>query len=127
MEAAKALSKEGVEAEVIDLRTLVPPIWIRSLRALVERAVWWSPQKIVLSLDSSAVFKGRLSIDFQGFPRVPLARKNIPGIAQCLKLENATILTAADIREVAVEEVRAVETDGGPGGWSWIPPRHFLN
>ena len=126
MEAAKALSKDGVEAEVIDLRTLVPP----DLDTVFE-SVGRTGRLVVAAEDRSFAgfvrsIQGAVVDRLPGIPTRAIGQKNIPGIAQCLKLENATILTATDIQE-AVQEVRAVEIDGGPGGWSWIPPRHFLN
>ena len=61
---------------------------------------------------------------FPGVPAKALGQKNIPGIAQCLKLEEATVLTAQDI-VAAGTEILGVTT-GGAGGWSWIAPRWLL-
>jgi hypothetical protein len=71
--------------------------------------------------------QGHVVDRFPGMPTRALGQKNIPGIAQSLKLEKASILTADDI-VLAVEEVCATETSAsGAGGWRWIPPRYFVN
>jgi 2-oxoisovalerate dehydrogenase E1 component len=125
MDAAKALSKDGVEVEVIDLRTLVPP----DMDTVLE-SVGRTGRLVVAAEDRSFAgyvrsIQGAVVDKLPGTPTRAIGQKNIPGIAQSLKLENATILTAADIVRTAME-IREVEV-GGTGGWAWIPPRHFLN
>ena len=60
-----------------------------------------------------------------GTPSMALGQKNVPGIGQSLVLEEATILTATQIVQAA-EKLVQVEV-GGTGGWSWIPPRYFVD
>ena len=61
-----------------------------------------------------------------GLPTFACGQKDIPGIAQSLKLEHATILTDADIVS-AVGQVLSAKTGGAPGGWSYVPPRYFVS
>jgi pyruvate/2-oxoglutarate/acetoin dehydrogenase E1 component len=63
------------------------------------------------------------------FPQVPtrgIGQKDIPGIAQCLALEEATVLTGADV-VAAVDAVLAVRAPTSAAGWSYVPPRYFLS
>jgi hypothetical protein len=60
-----------------------------------------------------------------GLPTRALGQKNIPGIAQSLHLEEATVLTAEDIRVAGKELVQARASAGG-GSSRWIPPRWLL-
>ena len=55
-----------------------------------------------------------------------IGQKNLPGIAQSHVLEDAAVLTDADVASAA-REVIAHKAGGGstPSGWSWIPPRYF--
>jgi pyruvate/2-oxoglutarate/acetoin dehydrogenase E1 component len=126
MDAAQALSKDGIEAEVIDLRTLVPP----DMDTVFE-SVGRTGRLVVAAEDRSFAgfvrsIQGAVVDKLPGLPTRAIGQKNIPGIAQSLKLENATILTSEDI-VTASREVLEIEVGGGPGGWSWIPPRHFIN
>ena len=126
MDAAQVLSKDGIEAEVIDLRTLVPP----DLDTVFE-SVGRTGRLVVAAEDRSFAgfvrsIQGAVVDKLPGLPTRAIGQKNIPGIAQSLKLENATILTSEDV-VTAAREVLEVEVGGGPGGWSWIPPRHFIN
>lgn len=124
MKAAEELAKQGVEAEVIDLRTLVPP----DLDAVYE-SVGRTGRLIVAAEDRNFAgfvrsIQGAVVERFPGMPTRALGQKNVPGIAQSLLLEEATVLTHEDIEHAArgLLEVRT----GGASGWSWIPPRYFL-
>ena len=58
-------------------------------------------------------------------PTRALGQKNVPGIAQNLRLEAATILTEMDIVDGALE---VMNTDlGAISGWSFVPPRFFIS
>ncbi len=127
LDAAKELEKKGIDAEVIDLRTLVPPDMdavlasVRKTGRLVVAAEDRSFAGFVRSI------QGHVVDAMPGVPTRAVGQKNIPGIAQSLILENATILTASDV-QVAAEEVLATEVKGGSsGGWSFVPPRYFIN
>jgi pyruvate/2-oxoglutarate/acetoin dehydrogenase E1 component len=62
---------------------------------------------------------------FPGMPTIALGQKNIPGIAQSLILEDATILTATDVVDGAK---RVLNTQvSGENTVSFIPPRYFMN
>jgi pyruvate/2-oxoglutarate/acetoin dehydrogenase E1 component len=127
MKAADTLSRQGVEAEVIDLRTLVPPD-LDTIYQSVERT-----GRLVVAAEDRAFagfvrsIQGHVVDRYPGMPTRALGQKDIPGIAQCLKLEEATVLTADDIVN-AVGEVCTVDKNaGGASGWSWIPPRYFVS
>jgi 2-oxoisovalerate dehydrogenase E1 component len=122
LEAADKLAEQGIEAEVIDLRTLVPP----DLDAVYE-SVARTGRLLVAAEDRPFAgfvrsIQGAVVERFPGVPTRALGQKNVPGIAQSLVLEEATVLTTHDIIDAAVQ-IRRVET-GGAAGWSWIPPRY---
>ena len=71
-------------------------------------------------------FQGKAVEAIPGLPTFACGQKDIPGIAQSLKLEHATILTDADI-VAAVGQVLSAKTGGAPGGWSYVPPRYFVS
>jgi 2-oxoisovalerate dehydrogenase E1 component len=126
MKAAEQLEKEGISVEVIDLRTLVPP----DLDAVYE-SVQRTGRLLVAAEDRSfagfvRTIQGHAVERFPGLPTRALGQKNIPGIAQSIKLEEATVLTADDICAAAREIVR-VEVRGAGGGWAWVPPRWLLD
>ncbi len=127
LKAAEALEASGVSAEVIDLRTLVPPDM-----DLVYESVGRTGRLIVASEDRSfagfvRTIQGYVVERFPGVPTRALGQKNVPGIAQNLSLEEATILTSGDIVAAASELVAAKAASAGRAGWSWIPPRYFVS
>ncbi|MCB9781028.1 MAG: hypothetical protein H6742_20835 [Alphaproteobacteria bacterium] len=126
MKAAEDLAAQGVQADVIDLRTIVP----FDLEHVCE-SVGRTGRLVVAAEDRSyagfvRAVQGQVVERFPGLPSVGLGQKDIPGIAQSLVLEDATILTAEDVvagcRKVLDTKVGAV----GNAGWSWIPPRWFM-
>ena len=124
LDAAKKLAEQGVDAEIIDLRTLVPPDM-----ALIEASVAKTGRLIVAAEDRPfAGFVRQIQGDVvQGRPGTPtlaLGQKNVPGIAQSLVLEDATILSVADVVEGGTQIMQA--RLGGSGGWSFVPPRYFV-
>jgi 2-oxoisovalerate dehydrogenase E1 component len=125
LKAADALAREGVEVEVIDLRTLVPPDM-----DLVLESVGRTGRCVVAA--ENRVFggfvreiQGAVVEAFPGAPTRSVGQKNVPGIGQSLTLENATILTPGDVSR-AVEDLLATEVAAG-GGWGWVPPRYFIS
>ena len=97
LDAAARLAEEGVDAEVIDLRTLVPPD-LDTVMASCEK----TGRLVVAAEDRSFAgfvrsIQGPVVEQFPGMPTIALGQKNIPGIAQSLILEDATILTQQDI------------------------------
>jgi pyruvate/2-oxoglutarate/acetoin dehydrogenase E1 component len=125
MDAAKALAAEGIDAEVIDLRTLVPPD-LDTVMASVEK----TGRLVVAAEDRSFAglvrsIQGPVVEQFPGIPSIALGQKNIPGIAQSLILEDATILTAEDI-QAGTKKVLGMKVSG-ESTTVYIPPRYFLN
>ncbi|MBK9365636.1 MAG: hypothetical protein IPN01_04855 [Deltaproteobacteria bacterium] len=128
MKAAETLAEEGVSAEVIDLRTLVPP----DLELIYESAAR-TGRVIVCAEDRSfagfvRTIQGHVVERFPGMPTRAIGQKNVPGIAQSLILEHATVLTEDDITRTA-RELLATEVRGSSKGegWAWVPPRFFVS
>ena len=136
LDAAAELCQQGIEAEVIDLRTLVPPD-LDTVYSSVRR----TGRLIVAAEDRSFAgfvrsIQGAVVEELPGTPTKALGQKNVPGIAQCLKLEEATILTATDVVVAAQElleqqpaSVTSTIAKQSPisESWSYVPPRFFLS
>lgn len=126
MAAAERLAGEGIEVEVIDLRTLVPPD-LELICASVER----TGRLMVAAEDRSFAgfvrsIQGQVTERFPGLPSRALGQKNIPGIAQSLLLEHATVLCEDDIQNAARELMRAELRSAGPAKVVMVPPRYFV-
>lgn len=125
LEAAKDCEKQGISLEVIDLRTLVPPDM-----DLVLQSVGKTGRLIVAAEDRPfggyvRQIQGDVVQRLPGTPTRALGQKNVPGIAQSLVLEDATILNKGQISTAATE---LLETKiGGRGGVSFVPPRYFVS
>ena len=124
--AAETLAAEGLSAEVIDLRTLVPPDM-----DLIDQSVARTGRLIVAAEDRTFAgyvrqIQGDVVDRNPGLPTRALGQKNVPGIAQSLVLEDATILTAADI-VAAAHDLADTQVGSGGGGWEWVPPRYFVS
>lgn len=123
--AAEALEKQGVSAEVIDLRTLVPP----DLDTVCD-SVRRTGRLVVAAEDRSfagyvRAIQGNVVERMPGTPTRAVGQENVPGIAQSLVLEDAVILTAEKVVE-AVHGVIETRTGGGPAGFAFVPPRYFV-
>ena len=107
LSAAEELAKEGIEAEVIDLRTLVPPDMDAVLASVARtrRLVVASEDRPFAGFVRS--IQGAVVERFQGIPTRAVGQKNVPGIAQAHSLEDATILTADTVRDAAREVMEA--------------------
>lgn len=125
--AADALAAKGIDAEIIDLRTVVPPDM-----DLIYESVGKTGRLLVAA--ENRVFggfvreiQGQVVDRFPGTPTRSLGQKNIPGIAQSLVLEDATILTASDI-VAASEEILTVEVGGSARTQTlFVPNRYFIS
>jgi pyruvate/2-oxoglutarate/acetoin dehydrogenase E1 component len=125
MKAAEELAREGIEADVIDLRTLVPPD-MDAVFSSVQR----TGRLVVAAEDRSFAgfvrsIQGQVVDRMPGTPTRAIGQKDVPGIAQSLVLEEATIMTQTDIIAGAHAVLQA-NVGGRAGGWAWIPPRYFL-
>lgn len=101
MRAAETLAKEGIEVEVIDLRTLVPPDM-----ELIYESLGRTGRLMVAAEDRKFAgfvrqIQGDCTEKFPGLPARGLGQKYVPGIAQSLLLEEATVLTWEDIHHAA--------------------------
>ncbi len=126
MEAAETLSTQGVSAEVIDLRTLVPP----DLDTVAD-SVGRTGHLVVAAEDRAfagfqRAIQGAMVERFPGLPSKAVGQRDLPGIAQSLVLENASILRAAHIVDACVE----VASLGGVGGMRapvFVPHRYWVS
>ncbi|MBM74982.1 MAG: hypothetical protein CMK59_06255 [Proteobacteria bacterium] len=126
VKAAENLSEQGIEADVIDLRTLVPPDMDTVYESLARTG------RLLVAAEDRAFagfvrsIQGMAVEQFPGLPTRALGQKNVPGIAQSLILEDATILTHKDISSAAVE-LLSVKATTATSGWSYVPPRYFIS
>lgn len=103
MGAAANLAKEGIEAEVIDLRTLVPPD-LDTVYASVART-----KCLVIAAEDRSfagfvrTIQGHVVEKFQGIPTRAVGQKNVPGISSQLSVEEATILNEHTVETAVVE------------------------
>ena len=123
LDAARKLEGEGISAEVIDLRTLVPP----DLDAIYE-SVDRTGRLVVAAEDRSFAgfvrsIQGHVVERFDGIPTRAVGQKNVPGIGQSPTLEKATVLNVGDI-VTAAQEVVATKVKG-TGGFAWMPRRYY--
>lgn len=125
MTAANTLAAEGIEAHVIDLRTLVPP----DLDAVID-SVKRTGRLIVAAEDRAfagfvRAIQGAVVDALPGTPTRALGQKNIPAIAQSLILEDATILKAEHITSAATELM--AQRGKGRGPAVVVPHRYWLS
>ena len=127
MEAAENLAKQGIEAEVIDLRTLVPPD-LDAVLASVRRT-----GRLVVAAEDRAFagfvrsIQGAVVEALPGTPTRAIGQKNLPGIAQSLILEEAVVLDVEGVVD-AVHDVLGVTVSGsGRSVVTFVPPRWFVS
>jgi len=123
LDAARKLESEGTSAEVIDLRTLVPP----DLETVYE-SVGRTGRLVVAAEDRPFAgfvrsIQGHVVERFDGIPTRAVGQKNVPGIGQSPALEKATVLNVGDI-VTAAQQVAATEIKG-TGGFAWMPRRYY--
>ena len=125
LDAAEELSKQGIGAEVLDLRTLVPPD-LDGISESVQRT-----GRLIVAAEDRAfsgfvrTIQGQMVQRFPGLPTKACGQKDIPGIAQCLSLEDATILTKNDIIDAAVE-LQGTQMSGRSTVVREVVPPRFL-
>jgi 2-oxoisovalerate dehydrogenase E1 component len=127
LDAAAELEKQGIDAEVLDLRTLVPP----DLDGISE-SVLRTGRLIVAAEDRAfsgfvRTIQGQMVQRFPGLPSKACGQKDIPGIAQCLALEDATILTKVDIIDAAKELQETQMSGRSTVVREIVPPRFLLD
>ncbi len=127
-EVAQTLSEEGISAEVIDLRTIVPPDM-----DLVLRSVQKTGRLLVVADDRPFAgfhreIQSQVAEAFPGIPTRAVGMKNVPAIAQSEILEEATVLNPERIEAAAHTLLAQSRTQGGTGvgGWHWVPPRYYV-
>jgi pyruvate/2-oxoglutarate/acetoin dehydrogenase E1 component len=107
LKAAEQLAEAGIEAEVIDLRTLVPPD-LNTVLESVDRT-----RRLVVAAEDRPFagfvrsIQGAVVERIPGIPTRAVGQKNVPGVAQAHVLEEATILTAETVERAAHEVVEA--------------------
>lgn len=125
LEAAEALAGEGISAEVIDLRTVVPPDM-----DLVRRSAARTGRVLIAHEDRSFGGFGRqIQGDLVEWEPALATRVvgmvDVPAIGQSAVLEEAAALSTGRIAAAARDLARARSGAGAPGGWVWIPPRYL--
>lgn len=121
LDAARQLAEKGIDAEVIDLRTLVPPD-IETIRASVAR----TGRMVVAHEDRTfhslgRHLQGELGELVPGLLSRAVGMKEVPGIAQSGVLEEATALSVEDV--VACVETLLETRTPSAAGWSYVPRR----
>lgn len=124
LDAAQRLESEDITAEVIDLRTLVPPD-LETVYASLGR----TGRLVVAAEDRPFAgfvrsIQGHVVEQFGRIPTRAVGQENVPGVAQSPVLEKATVLSAEKIAN-AVREVLAAEPTTRAAGWSWMPRRYY--
>ena len=122
--AAESLAARGISAEVIDLRTLVPPdldLIISSVRR-TGRLVVAAEDRPFAGFARS--IQGAVIEALPGTPSRAVGQQNLPGIAQSLVLEDAQILKAEHVSQ-AVDQVLATQMQSR-GGVSFVPHRYWI-
>ena len=126
LEASNALAEGGIEAEVIDLRTLVPPDLDTVFQSIGRTG------RLVVAAEDRPFAGFARSIQghaVEAFPNLPtraVGQKNLPGVPQSLALEKVCVLSADDI-VVACNEVMAAQSAAGGSnrGFAWMPRRYY--
>jgi len=127
-ELAPKLAEDGISAEVIDLRTIVPPDM-----DLVMTSVQKTGRLLVVADDRPFAgfhreIQSQVAEALPGVPVKAVGMENVPAIAQSEALEEATALNPERIEAAAHALLGQAVSDGasGPAGWNWVPPRYFV-
>ncbi len=129
-EVGAKLADEGISAEVIDLRTIVPPDM-----DLVFESVSKTGRLLVAADDRTFAgfhreIQAQVAEAFPGVPVRAVGMENVPAIGQSEVLEEAAALNPERI-EAAVhallgQAASEAAKGAGVGGWSWVPPRYYV-
>ena len=126
LDAADTLAENGDEAEVIDLRTLVPP----DLDTVYE-SIGRTGRLVVAAEDRPFAgfvrsIQGHAVERFPGLPSRAVGQKNLPGVPISPVLEQLTVLSTDDIVQ-ACNEVTSTQSAIGAGsrGFAWMPRRYY--
>jgi 2-oxoisovalerate dehydrogenase E1 component len=124
LDAAAKLAAEGIEVEVLDLRTLVPPD-MEAVMTSVDR----SGRLLVAAEDRifagfGREIQGAVVSQRPGTPTDVVGMKPVPGIAQNHDLEHATTLDISDIVDASRRLVRTQVQ--GRTTVAWLPPPYLL-
>ena len=126
LDAAGTLAENGIEAEVIDLRTLVPPD-LDTVYASVGR----TGRLVVAAEDRPFAgfvrsIQGHSVERFPGLPTRAVGQKNLPGVPQSLRLEKLCVLSANDVVQ-ACNKVMSAQSGATAGdrGFAWMPRRYY--
>ena len=125
LNAAEVLAEDGVQADVIDLRTLVPP----DLDAVID-SVRRTGRLVVAAEDRpfagfGRAIQGAVVEALPGTPTKVVGQLNLPGIAQSQMLEAAQILSKHHVVRAAESVMRKMSTR--PAGVSLVPHRYWIS
>ena len=130
LDAAEMLAAEGIDVEVIDLRTLVPPDMELVMSSVARTG------RLVVAADDRPFGGFHREIQAQvveampGVPTLAVGMENVPAIAQNEELEHHTAISPAKIaagcRTLLGRATKQAAAGAGLGGWNWIPSRYFV-
>ncbi|MEZ4454497.1 MAG: thiamine pyrophosphate-dependent enzyme [Nannocystaceae bacterium] len=131
-EAAQRLAEAGIDVELLDLRTIVPPDLDAILQSVRKtgRLLVVHEDRVFSSLGRE--LQGAVIEALAGEPIVTrvLGQDPIPGIPQNVRLEDAIVVSPEKV-EAAAREVLAVKrpqasAPAGRGPILWTPSRYFV-
>lgn len=120
LQAAETLAGEGIEAEVVDLRTLVPydrETILASLRS-TGRLLVAHPDRDFAGFGRQ--IQGDMVEHLPGIPARVVGARNLPGIPQCVELEDQVALQTPWIEAAARDLVGARASAGAPDPDQWV-------
>ena len=125
-EVAETMSHEGINLEVIDLRTIVPPDM-----DLVLASVQKTGRLLVAADDRTFAgfhreIQAQVSEAFPGVPTRAVGMKNVPAIGQSEVLEEAAALNAERVEAAARAVLAQGQESTGAAGWNWVPSRYVV-
>jgi 2-oxoisovalerate dehydrogenase E1 component len=125
-EVGERLAQEGISAEVIDLRTIVPPDM-----DLVFESVQKTGRLLVAADDRTFAgfhreIQAQVAEAFPGIPVRAVGMENVPAIGQSEVLEEAAALSVDKVEAAARALLGQALSGAGVGGWNWVPPRYYV-
>ncbi|MCP4867476.1 MAG: hypothetical protein GY898_02005 [Proteobacteria bacterium] len=126
-EVGAKLAAEGISAEVIDLRTIVPPDM-----DLVFESVQKTGRLLVAADDRTFAgfhreIQAQVAEAFPGVPVRAVGMENVPAIGQSEVLEEAAALNPEKVEAAARALLgQSATQSGATAGWSWVPPRYYV-
>lgn len=124
-EVGASLAAEGIDIEVIDLRTIVPPDM-----DLVFESVQKTGRLLVCADDRTfhgfhREIQAQVVEAFPGIRTRAVGMKNVPAISQNEMIEEHTVITPERIEAAARALLADSTRSSGTAGWNWMPSRYI--